>query len=188
MRYLLVAALFAVTASSASAAKVIVDVANTVGNPALKTYTFSLQAEGSESFRGVDATFTGAMNQVNPAGNATIFTDANAFFAFVGADVSQDSQFKFASSTLLSIGGQEGPGLLKAAISGLADNGLPAVAPFAQIAAADPAAVQVSLAFDLGGANPFLSSGSIQSYLIPEPTTCVLAGLALVGAAARRRV
>jgi hypothetical protein len=188
MRYLLVAALFAVTASVASAAQLKVDVTDTVGNAALKTYKFSILTEGGETFRGVDASFTGAMNQVNPVGQASIFQDANAFFGFVGADVSQDSQFTFASSSLLQIGGAENANLLKAAISGLADNGLANPALFAQIAAGNPANVNVSLAFDLGGAQPVSFSGTIASFLIPEPTTCVLAGLALVGAATRRRV
>ncbi len=41
-----------------------------------------------------------ALNQVNPAGIATIFEDANVFFAFVNMDVSADTQFHYASSTL----------------------------------------------------------------------------------------
>jgi hypothetical protein len=37
--------------------------------------------------------FFGPMQQVNPAGQATVYADANAFFPIVGRDVKEDSQF-----------------------------------------------------------------------------------------------
>ena len=73
----------------------------------------------SGSINGIDITFAGAMNQVNPTGISTIFTDGKLFFGFVGADVSQDSQFLFHSGDILSIGAEEGPELLKAAITNI---------------------------------------------------------------------
>lgn len=188
MRKLLVAALFVASATAANAAQLLISTADTVNLPGFTTYTLSILTEGSETLRGLDATFTGSMNQVNPAGNATVFTDANGFFPFVGADVSQDSQFLVASSSVLAIGAEEGPGILKAALQQLGDNGLPNPAPLVQIAtnATVDVPVEFSLAFDLGGAEPVRFAGNLPN--IPEPTTCVLAGLALVGAAARRRV
>ena len=90
----------------------------TTGLPGYTTWTVNATSDAGP-INGIDITFTGAMNQVNPAGNATIFTDANAFFSFVGADVSQDSQILFPSSGILCLGAEEGPELLKAAITNI---------------------------------------------------------------------
>jgi hypothetical protein len=169
MKYLasVIVALF-VVAAPVSAAKIIIKQIATPNLPGYRTFTLSMLTEGSEVLRGVDATFTGALNQVNPAGQPTILNDANGFFQFVGADPRQDSQFPFLSSTVLTIGGQESNTLLKAAISGLADNGLSNPAPFAQLVTPDPFSIQTSLSFDLGGANPVTHSGSLfQEILTP---------------------
>jgi hypothetical protein len=149
------------TSGVAHAAGLAIDSDLTPGIIGYSTFTFSLRADPGESFRGVDATFTGPMNQVNPVGTPTIFTDANVFFPFVGADPRQDSQFLFHSSTLLQIGAQESSTRLKAAISGLSDNGLPNPAPFAQIVTNNPSNINVGLAFDLGGSKPVTFAGSL---------------------------
>ncbi|MCC6683327.1 MAG: PEP-CTERM sorting domain-containing protein [Phycisphaeraceae bacterium] len=55
---------------------------------------------------GFDITFTAAaMRQVNPAGNPSIFQDANGFFGFVGEAVPNDSQFKYLSSEVTAPAG-----------------------------------------------------------------------------------
>jgi hypothetical protein len=148
-------------AAPASAAQIVVNQIATPNLPGYRTYTLSMLTEGSEIFRGVDATFTGAMNQVNPAGQPTIFGNLNGFFPTFGFDPKQDSQFFFDSSSLLQIGAAESDSLLKAAISGLADNGLSNPAPFAQIVTQDGAGVSANLAFDLGGPQPVTFTGDL---------------------------
>ena len=189
MRNLLALAVLTVAASGAYSAQLLINSIPTpgqLGANGYHTFTLSLLTEGSESFRGVDATFTGAMNQINPAGNSTIFNDYLLWWEWIGIDRAFDSHFLFSSSTLLTIGAQESSIHLKAAISGLADNGLPDLAPFAQIVAKN-GAVSYSLAFDAGLPEPvrFVSAFPLTS--IPEPSNGIIAGLALVGVAVRRQ-
>ncbi len=62
-----------------------------------------------ELIGGFDMTFTTAsMRQVNPAGNPTIFQDANDFFSFVGEVPENDSQFLFPTSQLTIPAGTNG--------------------------------------------------------------------------------
>jgi hypothetical protein len=76
----------------------------TPGLPGMVTNTliFSVLAPG-DSIVGFDGKFIGAMNQVNPFDDPTVFPtvfrDNNVMFAFIGADVKQDSQFLFKTST-----------------------------------------------------------------------------------------
>lgn len=80
-----------------------------VPTPGLPGYaTFTLVASTNYGWEIVGFDFAsqsnygifGPLNQVNPAGLPTIFQDANAFFPFVGADVAQDSQFRFSSAEI----------------------------------------------------------------------------------------
>lgn len=75
------------------------------------------------AINGIDATFTGDMNQINPFGLATIFNNNNgAIEGSEGAGASRlDSQFNF-PNTVLNIGAEEGAALLKAAITNLASS------------------------------------------------------------------
>jgi hypothetical protein len=68
--------------------------------PGFTTWTLRATTDAG-GIQGIDATFTGPMNQVNPAGNASIFEDANLFFGFVGASVDQDSQFHWPSGDVV---------------------------------------------------------------------------------------
>lgn len=185
MRNFLIAALFVASASVANAGALTAEAVDTPDLPGFQTITFSYEAAEGESFRGFDASFTGTINQVNPFGVlATIFTDNNVAFP-APAVPAQDSQFLFASGDVLQIGAEEGAGILKGAISGLNQLGLDNPAAFAQIVTDSPVDVAVAIEFDNGaGGESF--GGSVQDYLVPEPSTCLLAGLALVGFAARR--
>lgn len=113
--------------------------APTVGLPNYTTYTLTAttdigQIQGFDFASQPAYGLFGSMNQVNPAGIATIFTDANAFFPFVSADVSQDSQFKFASSAVTVPAGfaSESATSLRAVFAASAPLG--ASVPFAQLA------------------------------------------------------
>lgn len=72
---------------------------------------------------GIFARFHGEMNQINPFGLDTIFNSNNsAIEGSLGTDaVRLDSQFNF-PDTVLNIGAEEGPSLLKAAITNLASS------------------------------------------------------------------
>lgn len=83
----------------------------TVNLPNYTTYTLTAQSNDGADIPGFDFAsqptygFFGAMNQVNPAGLATVFTDNNAVITALGGNVSQDSQFKFNSSAVVVPGG-----------------------------------------------------------------------------------
>lgn len=139
-----------VLASQAPAASLLVDSIPTVDLDGYRTYTLSIETFDEESFRGFDANFSGLMNQVNPFGLATIFNDNNVVFPVVGADVSQDSQFLFASGDVLTIGVEESVTSLKGAFSGLGFLDLPNPTPFAQVVTNDPYGVEVSIETDHG--------------------------------------
>lgn len=95
----------ALPASSWAAVIIKQSSAPTVGLSGYTTYTLTAETN-TGSIQGFDFAslssygFFGSMNQVNPFALPTIFNDNNALFAVVGADVSQDSQFKFRSSDL----------------------------------------------------------------------------------------
>jgi hypothetical protein len=127
---LLSVALPAAMASFASAVTIVASTsAPTVGLAGFTTFTLTAtSAPGTKligfDFAGDGSTgpgakgFFGSMNQVNPAGFATVFNDNNAFFAFVpGSNVSQDSQFRVKSTDGVSVKDAEGPTFLQSAFS-----------------------------------------------------------------------
>ncbi len=105
LRNALLAVFAALSAATSAHAYVIItyDYQPTVDLPGYTTWTLTANTDNGSQIQGFDFAsrpeygFFGSMNQVNPAGISTIFQDANAFFSFVGADVSQDSQFLFNS-------------------------------------------------------------------------------------------
>ena len=166
--------------------------APTVGMAGHTTWTLTAVSDQGPiagfDFTGGDNGFFGPMNQVNPAANATVFTDANGFFAFVGADVSQDSQFKFASNSGTVVGAEEGPNTLQAAISFGTANAKVGPLAFVQLAIPGAAAATVDFRGNftvLAAGGPILEdvAGRVggDGPIIPEPSTIALAGLALLG-------
>lgn len=152
---------------------------DTPGLPGFQTITLLFDAESGEEFKGFNAEFTGTINQVNPFGVlATIFTDNNVAFQAPSVPA-QDSQFLFSSGDILQIGAEEGAGVLKGAISGLNQLGLPNPAAFAQIVTNRPCDVRFSIEFDNGrGGQSFVGSlGDLNC--VPEPNSGTLVGLAL---------
>lgn len=189
MRYFIIAALAVVSASVANAGSLTASAVDTPGLAGFQTVTFYYTPGADEQFGGFDATFTGSMNQVNPFGLASIFTDNNAVFGAAGAQVAQDSQFPFATSSgILTVGTMESSTLLKGAVSNLIPLGLSSPAAFAQIVTDSPIDVAVSIDIDnsVSGRDEFYG-GTVASFLVPEPSTCLLAGLAAVGFLARRK-
>ena len=118
---LIVLAVLAWAVSSQAAVFVTSSGSPTVGLPGYTTWTVFANTNDGSQIRGFDFAsqptfgFFGPMNQVNPAGQRTVFQDNNAFFPFVGADVSQDSQFKFLSAAVTKPAGfdSEGPDRLR---------------------------------------------------------------------------
>ncbi len=134
---------------------------------------------------GFDVTFTAAsLRQVNPAGNPSIFQDANGFFGFVGETVEGDSQFLFATSQLTIPAGTNGESStqLWAAFVFPAGSPLPAQSiTFAQLVV--PAGYGLSYAglvsiANAGGLTYQVEGGTIDLPPIPpEPTSLALLGL-----------
>ncbi len=136
--------------------------------------------------------FFGPMNQINPAGNPSIFNDANGFFGSVGADVTQDSQFTLPSTVGLTLPStlNEGTGLLQAMIA-FTRNPQSGLFSFAQIAAPTEAQVVFQGQFTIDTGNGFILEDVIGTLpaaaAIPEPTSFGLAGLAIVASSRLRR-
>ena len=142
------AALLLSVASVANAAVMVTtESAATTGLAGFTTYTVTASSDVG-AINGIDISFDGAMNQVNPFTLATIFQDNNATFGGVGADVSQDSQFLFASSAVLSLNTEEGANLLKGALTNLAPLNTGNSLPFAQIVIEDGMSVNWTAAFE----------------------------------------
>jgi len=115
----------------------------TIGKAGYSTVTLTATTNDGSQIQGFDFAslpaygFFGSMNQVNPGGNPTIFQDSNSFFSFVGADVTQDSQFKFLSSNLTVPSGfaSESATQLRAVFAASAPMGTSV--PFVQLAIPD---------------------------------------------------
>ena len=96
----------------------------TVGLDGFMTYTFKATAAADEKIIGFDFVggggaygISGPMNQVNPLGQQSVFSDANALAAIGGASASHDSQFNVLSTKGIAINAAEGSDSLQAAFN-----------------------------------------------------------------------
>ena len=165
----------------------------TPGLPGYQTWTLTATADVGEKIVGFDFVgdgaikgFFGAMNQVNPVGQPTVYQDNNAIFGFVGADVSQDSQFRVISNTGIHLGDAESGTKLQSAFNyNTANIGLAAqVWDFAQlvipIAGSGTVPYVGSFTVNNNGVNRLVHvAGTIGVF--PEPASFALAGLAMLG-------
>lgn len=109
-------------AVSSQAATINVTDSPTVGLAGFRTFTLTANADASEKVIGFNFVgagelgFTGAMSQIQPFG-PTVFSDSNAAFPLVGADVSQDSQFKVNSTKGLPVSASESANHLRGAFN-----------------------------------------------------------------------
>ena len=199
MKYLVALIVSLLLAANANAVSILIESTSTVGVLHSQTVTLSVLTEPGESFRGFDATFTGPLGQVNPLGFDTFFNDFNPFF--FPNDVSQDSQFLFNSTDVLSIGMAEGPNLLTGAVSGLAALSLPNPAPFVQLVLNEHSEfgpLGCDILFDVRIDNGIGQGESFQGRLgefmhlggydvcVPEPYSLALVGVVLVGGVSLR--
>lgn len=145
----------------------------------------------------VEGIFNGPMNHVNPVGESTIFNNSNAFFNFIGADVSQDSQFllnsgSFQGSDMLiaTPSLSETDSQLSAAFTLIGFNTFGEILPLAQVVIPnDGPGLDWSIAIvdnNDTGSTLYEESGFV---IIPEPASAMLAlvgGTVLLGRRRRR--
>jgi len=138
--------------------------------PGYTTWTTNATTTGGEGILGIDAVFTGPMNQINPFGSSTIFQDNNFILGFLELSVDQDSQFSFTShADLLLVKQEENGSLLNAAfaITSEGDTGASSV-DFAQIVIPNGATVNYSIEFNDGRGIAIPISGSITGTAVED--------------------
>jgi len=127
----------------------------------------------------------GPMNQVNPFGLATVYTDNNAVIPAAGNTIDQDSQFKVASSTGVHVNDAESASKLQTAFSMSAASIATATSSLAFVQIAHNQLVNYVGSITVQAANGQQSlaqvSGTLPVGIIPEPATMSLLGLAMVG-------
>lgn len=181
------AAVLAPAALAPAAVSVNVTSAPTTDMPNFTTYTLQLVSDSGDiaavDFGSSTFGFFGPMNQVNPSGAETVFSDFNAFF---GVAVDQDSQFLVTSSDVIVVSNpaarSESASDLQAAFDLPPADQVPTF-DLAQIVVPNDGVVSYSGNVAAGGQD-FLVSGALA---IPEPGTLALLGLGGLAMATRRR-
>jgi hypothetical protein len=152
----------------------------------LPIHTFEFGPYPTGLFR--DHGFHGLMNQVNPNGAPSVFQDTNAFFAWVGADPLQDSQFLVKSLDVSHTSGpaSESGNILTAAFSKPGYFGTNI--DFAQIVKPDNSIVTFLGRVAFG---PFIPPqyAEVRGTLgiVPEPSIMLLVSLAVTATVLQRR-
>lgn len=197
LRYLLAVAV-GLSLVSVSQAQVYItyDASPTVGLAGYTTWTLKASTYDGRKIVGFDFAsqpyygfgFFGPMNQVNPAGVPTIFQDANIFFWYVGADVSQDSQFLFNTSAVVVPAGfaSESSRELRAVIYSETSLGTTNV-PFVQVVIPDDSVVSFHGTVTVSQRGDFYDVPVRGIWPIPEPATFSLVGMACIGLVGMRR-
>jgi hypothetical protein len=188
---------FYLAATSHAAIIISASFAPTTGLPGYTTATVTAtNTNATEKIIGFDFVgdgtkgFFGTMNQVNPAGQPTVFADNNGFFAFVGATPNQDSQFQVVSTTGIAINPSESANKLQAAFNYSAAN-IPTLASnvwsFVHIAHPDASFIFYSGTLTIRDAQGHDRLVLVEN--VPEPATLPIVGLCMVGSLAmiRRR-
>ena len=123
----------------------------TTDMPGFTTWTVNATSD-TGPINGIDVTFNGAMNQVNPFGGmSTIWQDSNQIFDNIPENVSQDSQFLYKSSEVFLLPSEmkEGDNLLAGVFTHIASHTGGAMSvDFAQIVAPNGSTISFDAQFD----------------------------------------
>jgi hypothetical protein len=171
--------------------------ADTPGVAGGKTYTLVATSDAGkvigfnfDSGGGSGFGLLGAMNQVNPFGQATVLNDTpDAIYAAAGSNILADSHFLVKSTDGIAVNAAESATSLTGAFNLSNTAAAPAAMTFAQVVILGTGSVQVKGQFtvETPGGNVLENVDTLVG--IPEPGSFALAGLALIGgfASLRRR-
>ena len=123
----------------------------TTDMPGFTTWTVNATSD-TGPINGIDVTFNGAMNQVNPFGGmSTIWQDSNQSFDNIPENVLQDSQFLYKSSEVFPLPSEmkEGDNLLAGVFTSIASHTGGAMSvDFAQIVVPNGSEISFDAQFD----------------------------------------
>jgi hypothetical protein len=175
----------AITGSSQAAIVITQAGVATNDKPGYTTWTLTASATDGEQIVGFDFAsmpaygFFGPMNQINPAGNSTIFNEWHNFFLLWNLDFGQDSHFNFFSPNLTVPGGfaSESSTSLRAVFA--SSTSLGTSVPFVSLVIPDAAAATVAftgtVTTNTGGVFGDVPVSGIVP--IPEPAAALLTAL-----------